>query len=110
VDFDATVEAIEGLVGIEVAAIVSARSEESAPIATLGGVLASHHDVQPDALPQDLRGEAPTTFRVGDHWGNVVTLWPSRFLRGDIHAGSRGVTVTTTDGTVRIHPNRPWID
>jgi hypothetical protein len=111
VDFDATVEAIEGLVGIEVAAVVSGRSEESAPIAILGGVLASHHGVQAiDALLHDLRGEVATTFRIGDHWGNVVTLWPSRFLRGDVDRGGRGVTVTTTDGIVRIHPNRPWID
>ena len=44
----------------------------------------------------------------GDHWGNVIPLWPSRFLSAD--AESRQVTVRTTDGTVRVYPNRPWID
>jgi hypothetical protein len=111
VDFDATVEAIERLVGVEVAAVVSGRTEQAASVAILGGVLASHRNTQPsDALPNELPGEAATTFRIGDHWGNVVTLWPSRFLTGDVDPGDRGVTVTTTDGTVRIYPNRPWID
>jgi hypothetical protein len=62
------------VVGIEVAAVVSGRGEESAPIAILGGVLASHHGVEPiDALPTDLRGESATTFRIGDHWRNVIS-------------------------------------
>jgi hypothetical protein len=110
-DFDELVEAIERLVGIEVAAVVSGPSDESAPLAILGGLLASHHDAQrTDVLPTDLQGEAATSFRVGEHWGNVVTLWPSRFLHGDIDSAGKGVTITTADGTVHIYPNRPWID
>jgi hypothetical protein len=113
VDFDETVAAIEALAGIEVEALVTGGGGAWS-VATLQGVLGSHRDVQPlSDLPQqiqDAAGEVATTFRVGDHWGNIVTLWPSRFLDGRLDAVGRAVTVTTADGTVRISRNRPWID
>ena len=83
-------------------------------MAILGGILRSQHNKQSlDELPPQLAsaiGEQATSFGVGEHWGNVLTFWPSRFVAGNHDSASGQVTVTTADGTVRVYPNRPWID
>ncbi len=53
---------------------------------------------------------AEAMFHIGDHWGNDLSFWPSRFVSANPIEHSPGVAITTLDGRVTVYPNRPWID
>ena len=112
-DFPTAVEAVEELVGIEVSASFWGLSHDASLMGSLQGELKSRHNVLPERdLPnsvQEAIGEVAVTFPIGDHWGNELTLWPSRFVSAEREVGT-GVAITTLDGVIRVHANRPWID
>ena len=113
-DFAEAMESIEGLAGIEVAATIWGLGEDPSCAATLGGVLSAQQHLDSvgvsDSGMVDTDGEAAVTFGIGDHWGNELSFWPSRFVSAERHAYDPGVTIITLDAKVVVHPNRPWID
>jgi hypothetical protein len=114
-DFSTAVEAVEELVGIEVSASFwGLVGHHAAPVGTLQGELKSRHTTLSEGdLPASLRealGEEALTFPVGDHWGNDIMLWPSRFVSAERIEAGAGVAITTLDGIILVRSNRPWID
>jgi hypothetical protein len=116
VDFATAVDAVERLVGVEVSASFWGLGKDPSLMGSLQGKLKSRHDVQSeDDLPLHVReaiggAERAVTFAIGDHWGNDVTLWPSRFVSAEPTEGPDGVAITTLDGVIIVQSNRPWID
>jgi hypothetical protein len=55
-------------------------------------------------------GEEAVVFQIGEHWGNDLAFWPSRFVDGENILPRRTLRITTSDGVVIVGPNRPWID
>ncbi len=104
--FEEAMLALDALVGAEVGASVG--TGDSGFVATLGGVLHAREVQAADELPAV--GELATSFRIGDHWGNALVFWPSRYVNAASEPTTGAVTVRTADGTAYVYPNRPWID
>ena len=111
VDFAATIRAIVGLVGVEVEAQVWGLARAASYVATLGGVLKAREEpaeLAPELV--DSVAEEAVVFGIGDHWANVLSLWPSRFIRAERIDPGDWIEIRTADAIIRVGPNRPWID
>ena len=108
VTFDEAVAALDYLAaeGVVVEASVWGLGAASSPLMSQGGPLRRLSTA--GNLPEFAAEEA-VVFAVGDGSSHSFELWPSRFK--DASADDlNGISITTRDGRLHVHKNRPWID
>jgi hypothetical protein len=112
VNLEQTIHALDALVGSEVQAEVWGLEEDAPPVAYLAGVLRKFSSaVELPVELQDAVGNEAVVFQLGSDLNNHLSLWPDRFVKGNLLGPREGIEICTRDAVVRVRPrSRPWID
>jgi hypothetical protein len=106
--FHEAVAAVEAMVGDDVEVEIWGLDDDAAYVGALAGVLSrvsGAGDPLPPVSAAALRGASRAeTFRIGEDWANVVSLWPERFISAEWIEAPRRLEFRTKDATLRIGP------